>query len=317
MIENLHRKILFSIFAGTLILAILTIYADLNNLLTALKNFKWIFLVPILLLSLLNYFVRFLRWEFYLRKLNIKIPALKSFLIFISGLTMSITPAKFGEALKSYLLKLTDNIQISRSAPIVVAERLTDFIALVILAIYGSFYFNYGREIVASVGLVLVGSVLLISKREFFYLILNQMRKFAGEKISGKIHIAYDSIVELVNVKILIPSVLISTLSWFFECVGFYLVVNFYSHGFSLDLATFIYSFSTIAGAVSMLPGGLGITEGSMTGLLILNKIQKDNAVAITIIIRFATLWFAVGLGIFALYIFQKMMHKFKNDGQS
>ncbi len=317
MIENLHKRILFSILIGTLILAFLTIYADLDNLLLALKSFKWTFLIPVLLLSFLNYIVRFLRWEFYLRKLNIRISTLKSFLIFISGLTMSITPAKFGEALKSYLLKITDNIRISHSAPIVVVERLTDFIALVILAIYGSFHFNYGVEIVAGVGLVLVGSVLLISKKELFYQILNQAKKFTGEKISRKINTAYDSIAELANVKVLIPSVLISTISWFFECIGFYIVIKAYSNDFTLDLATFIYSFSTIAGAVSMLPGGLGITEGSLTSLLILNKIKKDSAVAITIIIRFATLWFAVALGILSLYTFQKMIHKFKNDGQS
>jgi len=59
-----------------------------------------------------------------------------------------------------------------------------------------------------------------------------------------------------------------------------------------------------------MLPGGLGLTEGSMTGLLILNKIPKDIAVAITIIIRFATLWFAVAIGLISLYIFQKKDRK-------
>jgi uncharacterized protein (TIRG00374 family) len=105
----------------------------------------------------------------------------------------------------------------------------------------------------------------------------------------------------------------VSALSWSFECLGFYIVLKSYSTNLSFSLATFIYSFSTIAGAISMLPGGLGLTEGSMTGLLVLNKVQKDVAVAVTIIIRFATLWFAVVLGLISLYIFQKLIHKFKN----
>ncbi len=313
MIEGLHKKILISILIGTLILIILTIYADLEKLLTALRDFKWAFIIPVLFLSLLNYIVRFLRWEFYLRRLGIKISSFKSFIIFVSGLTMSITPGKFGEALKSYLLKLTDDVRISRSAPIVVTERLVDFLALVVLALYGSFYFNYGSEVIVSVGLAIVGGIFIVSRKEIFYPILNWARKITGGKFTDKIHIAYDSISELVDVKVLVPAVAISILSWSFECLGFYIVLKAYSVNFSFNLATFIYSFSTIAGAISMLPGGLGLTEGSMTGLLVLNKVQKDIAVAVTIIIRFATLWFAVALGLISLYLFQKLMHKFKN----
>ncbi len=249
-----------------------------------------------------------------MRKLGIKIYGFKSFLIFTSGLTMSITPGKFGEALKSYLLKLTDNVRISRSAPIVLVERLTDFIALVILAVYGSFYFKYGAGAIIAIGVVLILGVFIISQRKIFYFLLDRVSKVIGEKFTEKIRVAYDSIAELVGVKILIPAILISILSWSFECVGFYIVIKSYAVDFSPGLATFIYSFSTIAGVISMLPGGLGFTEGSMTGLLVLNRIQKNVAVAMTIIIRVATLWFAVVLGLISLYLFQKFMVEFKNE---
>lgn len=314
MIENLHKKILTSIFIAILILALMMIYANLEKLLLSLKHFKWILIIPILTLSILNYIVRFLRWEFYLRKIGIKIPLPKSFLIFTSGLTMSITPGKFGEALKSYLLKITDDVKISRSAPIVVVERLTDFIALVILALYGSFYFNYGKEITIGIGFAILGGIFMVGKKKFFYTVLERIKKVIGDKFTTRVHTAYSSALELIELKVLIPSILIAIVSWFFECIGFYLVTHGYSTGVSLNLATFIYSFSTIAGAISMLPGGLGPTEGSMTGLLILNKIPKDIAVAITIIIRFATLWFAVAIGLISLYIFQKKIKKLKND---
>ncbi|CUU03578.1 conserved hypothetical protein [Candidatus Thermokryptus mobilis] len=317
MIENLHKKILASIFVGILILAILSFYANVAELINAIKSFNWLLIAPILLLSILNYLIRFARWEFYLKKLGIKISTFKSLIVFISGLTMSVTPGKIGEALKSYLLKLTDNVQISRSAPIVIAERLTDFLALLLLALFGAFYFNYGKGVIAGVGITLIAGTLAVSKREFFNFILNWTKKLTSDNLSQKINTAYDSIAELLKIKTLIPTVLISTLSWFSECVGFYLTVKAYLGAFSLNLATFIYSFSTIAGAVSMLPGGLGLTEGSMTGLLIINKVQKETAVAITIIIRFATLWFAVGLGLIALYIFQKRFEKFKNESKS
>ncbi len=317
MIENLHKKILASIFAGILILSILSFYANVGDLINSIRNFNWLLVIPILSLSTLNYLIRFVRWELYLKKLEIKISTFKSLIVFISGLTMSVTPGKIGEALKSYLLKLTDNVQISRSAPIVLAERLNDFLALVLLALFGSFYFNYGKEVIAGIGITLITGTFVISKKEFFSFILNHTKKLTGDDLSKKINTAYQSVSELLKIKTLIPTVLISTLSWFLECVGFYLTVKAYIDDFSLNLATFIYSFSTIAGAISMLPGGLGFTEGSMTGLLILSRVQKETAVAITIIIRFATLWFAIGLGLIALYIFQKRFEEFKNESKS
>ena len=59
-----------------------------------------------------------------------------------------------------------------------------------------------------------------------------------------------------------------------------------------------------------MLPGGLGATEASLTGLLVLLNIPKDISVASTFIIRVATLWFAVLLGIIAVYFYQKHSNK-------
>ncbi|MFQ6073394.1 MAG: hypothetical protein ACE5KT_11955 [Methanosarcinales archaeon] len=57
---------------------------------------------------------------------------------------------------------------------------------------------------------------------------------------------------------------------------------------------------------VSMLPSGLDVAEGSMTGLLILLNIPKPFAVSATLIIRFCTLWFGVGIGMITLFLFRK-----------
>jgi uncharacterized protein (TIRG00374 family) len=69
----------------------------------------------------------------------------------------------------------------------------------------------------------------------------------------------------------------------------------------SLSSATFIYAFSTIFGALTLLPGGIGTTEGSMTGLLTLQGIPIVDAAAATFVIRVCTLWFAVAVGALVL----------------
>jgi glycosyltransferase 2 family protein len=89
--------------------------------------------------------------------------------------------------------------------------------------------------------------------------------------------------------------------SWACECVGFALVCNaFPGAHVGLGLAVVIYAGTTIAGALSFLPGGLGVTEGAMTFALVSGAAHFDRATAVaaTLLTRLATLWFAVLLGI-------------------
>ena len=83
----------------------IALYADLPQMLKALVNFRWEFLPLILGLTLFNYFWRFIKWQYYLGRLEIHVHWFKSLLIFLSGLSMAITPGKIGELLKAYLLK--------------------------------------------------------------------------------------------------------------------------------------------------------------------------------------------------------------------
>jgi glycosyltransferase 2 family protein len=121
-------------------------------------------------------------------------------------------------------------------------------------------------------------------------------------------HTGYDSISVLLQPRTLAITIALSIVSWFFECFGYWLVLNVFDATPSILKATFIYAFSTIIGAVSMLPGGLGTTEGSLTGLSILTGVPRDIAVASTFIIRVATLWFAVIVGVIVTFAFQHVL---------
>jgi uncharacterized protein (TIRG00374 family) len=232
---------------------------------------------------------------------------------------MSVTPGKMGEVLKSYLLKEENGTSISKSAPIVLAERLTDFISIVLLCILGAFVFGYGQVLIIIAGIVFITSALLLSSRKFSFGLIGMLGKVRFfSKHTDKIHTAYNSIYLMVKFRPLLNGVLISSAAWFMECVGFYIVLKVFSASsnveVSLLVATFIYGFSTLVGAIAMLPGGLGVTEASLTGLLIVLKIPRDISVASSLIIRVATLWFAVFIGIITVFIYQNLTHrKFEN----
>jgi uncharacterized membrane protein YbhN (UPF0104 family) len=82
-------------------------------------------------------------------------------------------------------------------------------------------------------------------------------------------------------------------------------------------MAVFILSFSTVIGAVSALPGGLGAAEASIAGMLtLLMSLPKGIATAATLLIRFATLWFGVGIGL-VVWFFSRQLLLFETQSES
>lgn len=228
---------------------------------------------------------------------------------------MSVTPGKVGELLKSYMLKQTGSQSISKTAPIVLAERMTDLLSLLLLAIIGSIIFQYQVFITVIISvLFLLFTFALTSKSIHKFIIKIFSRRKSVNKYVENLSEASVSISTLLKIKPLVGMTLFSFLAWFFECFGFYLILIKFETEISLFAASFFYSFSTIIGSISMMPGGLGTTEGSLTYLLIIHGLPINEAAASTFLIRVVTLWFAVLVGMISVIIFQKRYGKITYD---
>jgi uncharacterized protein (TIRG00374 family) len=319
LFRKYKKRIIFSIILGAAVFLGLSIYANFNELVEAFSLYNWLMFPLVLGLVLCNYAARFLKWEYYTKILNIQIERKMSLLIFLSSFIMSVTPGKVGEVFKSYLLKEYNGTSVSKSGPIVIAERITDFLSLVLLSIAGALMFGYGTSLIIGFGIFFILVVFLISSRKLSHAVIEFLERFKFiANVSHKVHTAYDSIYQMVRFKELIAAIILSIFAWSFECLSFYIVINGFSSEnlIHIDIltATFVYGFATIAGAVTMLPGGLGATDAGITGLLIFLGISKSVAVASTMIIRVSTLWFAVIVGIGAIMIYQKVFHKKLNE---
>ena len=315
MLVKLKKKILVSIVIAGIVYLAFTIYADYEKVLTAFSGFNWFLLPLLLLLSFLNYLTRFIKWDFYLSVIKIRIKKLDSLSIFMSGLIMSITPGKIGELLKSYLVKEVNGDPISKTAPIIFAERVTDFLSLLLIAIIGAYTFNYGTELTLIVSAFFIILIFIISNKKISLHILNSLERitFLNRYITN-LHRAYESSYQLFRPLPLIKMTIVSLISWGFECLGYHLILLNFDINFGFFWASFNYAFATIAGAVSMLPGGLGVTEGSLTFLLAERGISSDIAVTTTLIVRVVTLWFAVIVGVVSVAIYQKRFGKISID---
>jgi len=262
--------------------------------------------VPLILLcAVLNCIGRYIRWDYYLKKTNINVLKRDSFVFFMIGLLFSLTPGKVGELVKSYLIKEKYHTPISHSAPIIVAERITDLIAMSVLALVGFSEFRYGGTTLI-VGFLLIGTLLIMLNCEKLGMfIIKRFNTVLGmtrlKTITQKIELGYLTSRHLLRGEALFVSIFIALSAWLFEYLAFYLVCRGLSVDISVLSALFIYSFSVLAGALSMLPAGIGGTEVSMAALLILCGISKAYAVAGTVTFRLCTLGLAILVGLIVI----------------
>jgi uncharacterized membrane protein YbhN (UPF0104 family) len=265
----------------------LGLYADFGRLGDELASFRWELFPLALALTALNYLLRFWRWQRYLARLSIAVPAGRSFAIFVAGLSGTITPAKLGEVLKCVLLKRGFDVPVRRSVPIVLAERVTDATGVVVLALAA----GAGTERWPLIALAVAGVVATV-------VVVRSplLERFAG---LGE---APGAARALLDTPLLLGMTALSAASWFCECLAAYVCVRGLRLDLSLADTVVVFSLGSLAGALSFLPGGLGVAETSMTGLIqVLSDASRAAAVAATVLIRLATLWFAVALGLVGL----------------
>lgn len=311
MLEKVKRNIFISLAAAGLLYLLFSLYADFDKVLKAFALFNWFLLPLLLLLSFSNYVTRFMKWDFYLRLLKIKVKKIDSFSVFMSGLIMSVTPGKMGELLKVYLVKQISGEPISKTAPIIFAERITDFLSLIFIGLIGGYVYNFGRGIIVAVGIFFVIVTIALTNKNIGEAVINFFSKInLLKKYTVQAKKAYESSYQMLQPKPLLQMSLLSLAAWFFECLGYYLILINFHVEISLLWASFSYAFATIIGAISMLPGGLGVTEGSLTVLLQQKHYSLDIAFASTFIIRIVTLWFAVLVGVVSVLLYQKRFGK-------
>ena len=304
------RRALIGALLGAVLYAAAVLYVDASALAAALASFRWGALAAALALSSVNYLLRFWKWELCLGWLAVRAPgpgnapALtrgRSLVIYLAGLSMSVTPGKVGEVLRSALLKQSDGVPFTRTAPVVVADRLTDLVALVVLSLVGVLQFREYLPVVAATLAVVLGGVVVLGSPRLTRAILRGIERVPGlGGVAARAELLVESAARLLRLRHLAALTLLSVLGWGLECVGYWLILRgFAGVDASLALCTFLWATTTLIGALSFLPGGLGATEGSLAVLVsrLAVGVTQPVALASTLLIRASTLWYGEAVG--------------------
>lgn len=308
-IQKLRTQLLLCVAAGALVTLGLAVWADLPTFLAALASFQWWLIVPIALLTFVNYGLRIAKWMLYTRVVGAsQVGWWEGTLLFFAGLSLSLTPGKVGELVKCALLSERSGVPFTRTAPIVVAERLSDGIALVLMAAIGAAAFGVGREFAIAGALVTLGLVAVIEIRPIGLAVLRLCSRLP--LIGPRVHLLrelYESSYALFHPRIMTPAVAIGFVAWSLQGVA--LALTFMglgvSGGWELVLPSiFVLASAMIAGSLLLVPGGIGVAEASIVGLSqLLLEVTAQVAAVAALITRLCTLWFGVVVGVAAIAI--------------
>jgi len=310
-VNNNIRRILLSMLLGVCVYGAFVVYRGVGAIGRSLEHFKFSAFALACALAFGNYVLRYLKWEFYLSRLEIRgVKKMDSFLTFLSGFVLTVTPGKVGEVFKSLILFETYGVPMTKTAPIVVAERATDVVGIVLLIVYGASVGFSGGLLWAGIGAGLVLLLLVIvGQRGLSLWLIGLVGRLPGRlgAIAPKLEAAYESLATMLKPQnLFVPSVL-SAAAWMLECLALWVILGGFGESTSIPLSTFFYATSTLVGAIVPVPGGLGVTESALMGqMTTMGHVEGNTATAAMILVRFATLWFAVIVGFVALSLMKR-----------
>lgn len=263
-------------------------------------------IVIALAMSSLNYALRFTRWQSYLKAVGYPVAWRPSLSIYLAGFALTTTPGKAGEALRGVLLKPL-GVPYPQSFAAFFSERLSDLFGVVLLSLFGLSLYPDARPLIAvGVALVLVGFVVL-SQRRLLQWLTGWLPQGPGKVLALARHL-FNVLLEAQRCHrpgLLLSATLLSVLAWGAEATAFYWILQWMGADIPLTFAVFVYAMAMLAGALSFMPGGLGGAEAIMVALLVWKGMPSADAIAATVLIRLATLWYAVAVGGVLLFRFK------------
>ncbi|MCH8142117.1 MAG: flippase-like domain-containing protein [Proteobacteria bacterium] len=298
--QNYVRPLLWSTAIAIAVYGAAITIGNPSEVWTAVSSVGGITWLEVLALLLFSYAVRFWRWQRYLKCLGCAVPTKRSLAYYIGGFAFTTTPGKAGEAIRSLYLK-NDGVAYTSSLAALFAERFIDVVVLILLATSVALDYESARWLVAVMATAAVLALPIVHNPRFHHYLealINRLipRKYQAAGVQFTRLLQSSS--RLLRAKTLFEGLVLGLVAWWAEGFILYIILSSMQSNLSPLLIVSIWATSMLAGAASLLPGGLGSTEAVMSGLLILVGVDASIAIAATVAYRVTTLWLAVLIGL-------------------
>ena len=300
---KLDNRLILILISVVGVYAIFLFISDFNIISEKISDFKINYLPLILLLVSASLVPLIIKWHFLLKNSEVDVPLTKSILVYLSGLAFEITPGHIGVLMKSQILKISSNIPRTKTVPIVLLEKVYDLIGAILASAMGIIILGLDFYLIIIAILVLTIVFFIIYYRPASKLFLKRITKtkFFSKYVENISE--FDKIVQKsTSVKVATICILLAVTYWFIISTAvYYTLIAFDVNIIDYLKVLAIYATSALLGAVSFIPGGVGIAEGTIAGLLTLEGIDISVALVLSVVIRIFTFWFGVIIGFISL----------------
>jgi uncharacterized protein (TIRG00374 family) len=308
--DAIRRGVIVTFLFALVVSVAVTLYADVGDVANALRHFDERWLLAATPLAVAAHAVRGVRWHYYLALVSERgelPPVGRSATIYAAGVAMQVTPGRVGEWVKSYYVQRDGGAAAARTAPIILAERVTDILGLVVLAASGLLVYRTALPVVAASALLAFGLLAMLRSPTLARWVVGVvehvplLRRLAphAEEFAGASDV-------LLTWRPLLLASAIAFVSWVAEALAYWCILR----GLGVDAtsttlfqAAFVWPVATLAGGLLLTPGGLGVAEGGLVALAntLVDGVTRGTATAAALVTRSATLWLPTAIGLVAI----------------
>ncbi|WP_175059981.1 flippase-like domain-containing protein [Thermococcus sp. 2319x1] len=313
------------IFVGIGVIMALIWWAGIEETLKLVMEAKPEYFLLALLMQILATLAWAFRWGIFLKRAGVKVRIRDVIIATIVGIfANNLTPGARagGEPARMYVITKKSNSGYGQVFATIMADRILDVIPVLIFTLLA---FKYALSLkiklllsVLSIStvvllLIVVVSLFISLNESLTFKVLNKIagiikrifpEKFAGieetleEKLKKSIIDFRKTFVELSKDPVVLGKTLFYSLAlWIFMLLRTYFVFESIGYHLELQKILMVQMAGIALGMISILPGGVGITEAVNSALYLSLRIDKSLAVTATILDRFISFWLPTIIG--------------------
>jgi len=267
------------------ILGLIVEYVQPSHLGSALSRFHLAYLPIVMALSLGYYLLKGYQWHLFLKPLKLDHGAVETILIYFAGQPTAILP--LGELSRAFILRQHAKVNLGEVSATVVVQELLYPIGLIAAAVPGAGRFPGAQAavVVALLGILAISTILLWP-RAFNFVMRFAVRIPVIRHYSADLTSLHQDVIVIARSPSSLGPALLGPVAAVIAIAMFYFTVRSVGVNLGVYQVAFVYAIAHLAGGISLLPGGVGAYEGSMTVLLVAFGVASPVAAAIAILNR-------------------------------
>ena len=248
-------------------------------------------------------FIKAIRQQILLQKINVNISWKLSILLYLTGLSMISTPGGSGMLIKSYYLKKKFGHAISKTFPFIIVERIQDLFGIISVVVATFMFIKIGPIIafVIAITILLIVTYIALRQKKLFdkLLVISKKLPILKKRVIN-FEDSFNTFHDMTTAKITIKTLVLTVIAWSLDSVVIYFIFRGFNVHLGIIFTTLVIQSSLLIGSMTLIPAGMGLTEFSSIALLIKHDIDLSLAVSILIMYRLVSIWYSTIIGIIA-----------------